>query len=224
MDELRDSLNLDIMVWSISQIEYITVFNKKPRSPMGQILEIPTSSLISYNGFICSETTYLKHIDTLIEKNLVSEMLSNLAGLNPIRYNFPDIKVLYNYAMKEEVRGLRNFLRLLFIRDVVYYLKDKNKLSILYYKNDKLLTDTVDFILSRSYFGKDSIRDTWRFIIGRIKADTSHKHDQYFMDLNTIEMIKEGLKEGDDYYIDNNRNIRIRSNNTREIQSNVEIY
>jgi hypothetical protein len=126
--------------------------------------------------------------------------------------------------MKEEVRGLRNFLRLLFIRDIVYYLKDKNKLSILYYKNDKLLTDTVDFILSRSYFGKDSIRDTWRFIIGRIKADASHKHDQYFMDLNTIEMIKEGLKEGDEYYIDINRNIRIRSNNTKEIQSNVESY
>jgi hypothetical protein len=97
MDELRDILNLDIMVWSISQIEYITVFNIN-RRPLGQILEIPTSSLISYNGFICSETTYLKHIDILIEKNLVSEMLSNLAGLNPIRYNFPDIKVLYNYA------------------------------------------------------------------------------------------------------------------------------
>lgn len=208
MDELLDIANLDYIVWDF---EILSTF------PFRSPIKIP--SLISYNGFICSEKDFLEGVNLLTSEGMIKDLLAKLAGLNPIRYNFSSIQILYSYALKGEYTsnkmnvGHIKFLRLLFVRDIVYYLKDRNKLSLLYYKEDKALTDTIDFILSRSYFSKENIFDTWRFTIGQLKQSETFRHYQYYISFDTIEKIKEGCE----YYSDTNRNIRICSNNTREI-------
>ena len=171
MDELLDIANLDYIVWDFERLSP----SLDPFFPFP--IKIPT--LISYNGFVCSEEDFLEGVNLLTSDGVIKDLLAKLTGLNPIRYNFNSIQMLYSYALKGEnysnsyaLKGENysnkinlghiKFLRLLFVRDIVYYLKDRNKLSLLYYKEDKALTDTVDFILSRSYFSKENIFDTWR--------------------------------------------------------------